>query len=309
MEVYPNYYDKFSCINSRCHHNCCIGWEIDIDEETYSYYNSLNGKLGKKLKENICLSDEGNLCFKLLDNERCPFLDRNNLCEIIKELGEDSLCQICADHPRFVNCIDDREEIGLGMCCEAAASLILTQKERFKLLPEYDGKNEILLLRDEVINEIQNSRNSSKKTAELLASKFKLNFSKAEIKQCIEFLITLEVLDVNWISILKELLEQFDELDFDAFLEYIGKRDREYKNLLTYFAYRHLSVSRDLSEFSARMGFVLLGYYILYSLGAFIFKRDSSMPVSMSVELARMYSAEIEYSEENTALIIQKFAC
>ena len=307
MEVYPNYYDKFSCINSSCHHNCCIGWEIDIDDETHAYYSSLDGDIGKKLKDSICVSQSGETYFNLSENGRCPFLDSENLCEIIKSLGEDGLCQICADHPRFINCIDDREEIGLGMCCEAAALLILSQKERFELLPEYDGKNEILLARDEVINEIQDSPNSSQEIAQHLASKFKLSFSKAEIKKSIEFLITLESLDTNWTSLLKELSEHFDELDFEAFGEYIEKRDREYKNLLTYFAYRHLSVSSDFCEFSARMGFVLLGYYVLYSLGALILKRDASLPISISSELARMYSAEIEYSEENTDLIIKKF--
>ena len=307
MEVYPNYYDKFSCINSRCHHNCCIGWEIDIDAETCAYYSSLGGDIGKKLKDSICVSQSGETYFKLLENGRCPFLDSENLCEIIKSLGEDSLCQICTDHPRFINCVDDREEIGLGMCCEAAALLILSQKEHFELLPKYDGKNEILLARDEIINEIQNSPDYSPKIAEYLAAKFDLSFSKAEIKKSIEFLTTLEALDTNWTSLLKELSEHFDELDFEAFGAHIEQRDREYKNLLTYFSYRHLSVSNDFREFSARVGFVLLGYYVLYSLGAFILKRDASLPISMSSELARMYSAEIEYSEENTDLIIKRF--
>ena len=29
----PEYYEKFSCIASRCKDSCCAGWEIDIDEE------------------------------------------------------------------------------------------------------------------------------------------------------------------------------------------------------------------------------------------------------------------------------------
>ena len=308
MEVYPNYYDKFSCTNSRCKHNCCIGWEIDIDKETHALYNSLRGKLGKKLKENICLSDNGDAYFKLLENERCPFLDKDNLCEIIKELGEDGLCQICSDHPRFINCIDEREEIGLGLSCEAAATIILTKKEKAEFLPKYEGKNEILLTRDNVINEIQLSDNSSIETAKRLASAYKLNFTNNELKKHIAFLMTLEILDDNWLILLKELYENLEKLDLEEFSQYISERDYEYKNILTYFSYRHLSISEDMYDFAARMGFVLLGYYVLYFLGTFIFKRDTSLPQSMSIELARMYSSEIEYSEENTKLIIQKFA-
>mgnify|MGYP006874698003 CR=1 FL=1 len=35
MFVYPDYYKEFKCIAGECRHSCCIGWEIDIDEETY----------------------------------------------------------------------------------------------------------------------------------------------------------------------------------------------------------------------------------------------------------------------------------
>ena len=300
MKVYPNYYNKFSCINSKCRHNCCIGWEIDIDGETYDYYKSLGGALGKKLKENISLSSSGVPCFKLSENDRCPFLDKDNLCKIIKCLGEGGLCQICADHPRFINCIEDREEIGLGLSCEAAASLILSQKEPFEIKPIYEGDNEILHERDSVIDTIQNSHSSSAQVAKSLALKFGLSFSKEEIKEHIEFLLTLETLDNSWTRLLESLLEHFDELDFENFSAYIKERDYEYKNILTYFSYRHLSVSIDISDFNARMGFVLLAYHILYSLGAFMLKRYTSLPQSVTAELARMYSFEIEYSQENT---------
>jgi len=40
-EIFPNYYDKFTCIAGACKHNCCIGWEIDIDESTMELYESM----------------------------------------------------------------------------------------------------------------------------------------------------------------------------------------------------------------------------------------------------------------------------
>ena len=88
----PDYYNKFSCIANKCNHNCCIGWEIDIDNETYEYYKSLKGDMGKRLCEEV--SEEGTPHFKLSDNERCPFLNEYNLCDIITELGENALCEI-----------------------------------------------------------------------------------------------------------------------------------------------------------------------------------------------------------------------
>ena len=35
--IAPDYYNKFSCIADKCRHSCCVGWEIDIDENTNEY--------------------------------------------------------------------------------------------------------------------------------------------------------------------------------------------------------------------------------------------------------------------------------
>lgn len=115
MDVFaPNYYKKFKCIKGECKHSCCIGWEIDIDIETLEFY-----KTDSEIIKNIELCDTPH--FVLGKDERCPFLNKNNLCDIILKYGEQGLCQICNDHPRFVNEYNSREEIGLGLTCEAAA--------------------------------------------------------------------------------------------------------------------------------------------------------------------------------------------
>ena len=45
-QIYPNYYDHFTCIADKCKHNCCIGWEIDIDDDTMDIYDSIGGEFG-----------------------------------------------------------------------------------------------------------------------------------------------------------------------------------------------------------------------------------------------------------------------
>ena len=49
----PEYCSKFICTADRCTDNCCIGWEIDIDEKSLEYYESVEGDFGEKLKNNI----------------------------------------------------------------------------------------------------------------------------------------------------------------------------------------------------------------------------------------------------------------
>ena len=46
----PSYYKTFQCIADKCEHSCCIGWEIDIDEDSYDYYMGIEGAFGERLK-------------------------------------------------------------------------------------------------------------------------------------------------------------------------------------------------------------------------------------------------------------------
>lgn len=116
----PDFYDSFKCIADRCTDTCCVGWEIDIDDGSQEAYRKVAGAFGDRLRANI---EDGH--FKLLPHDRCPFLDKANLCEIYTHLGEGALCDICREHPRFVEVYGDIMERGLGLCCEEAARLLL----------------------------------------------------------------------------------------------------------------------------------------------------------------------------------------
>jgi len=117
----PNFYDSFRCIADKCSDTCCIGWEIDIDENSLKRYASIKGNFGDQLRQNL---EDGH--FKLLKGDRCPFLRQDGLCDMICHLGESSLCDICREHPRFVEVYGDIMERGIGLCCEEAVRLLLT---------------------------------------------------------------------------------------------------------------------------------------------------------------------------------------
>ena len=112
----PNYYDEFKCIADKCKHNCCIGWEIDVDENTLEKYKKLDKRFGTGILDTICMEDTPH--FVLCENERCPQLDEKGLCKLISRFGEEALCNICNDHPRFRNYFENFTEMGLGLCCE-----------------------------------------------------------------------------------------------------------------------------------------------------------------------------------------------
>lgn len=142
MKTYvPEYYFDFKCIAHRCSHTCCAGWEIDLDEDTLRSYAGVSGSLGEKLRRSIVREEDGSAHFLLQGpEERCPFLQADGLCRLILELGEGSLSQICTDHPRFRNSIGPREEMGLGICCEAAAELVLNWQKPFRLMEPDAGR-------------------------------------------------------------------------------------------------------------------------------------------------------------------------
>ena len=119
----PDFYDSFHCIAGKCTDTCCVGWEIDIDEASAKRYAKVKGAFGEKLRENI----EDNH-FKLSPGDRCPFLRQDGLCDMICHLGEDSLCDICREHPRFVEVYGDIMEKGIGLCCEEGVRLLLECK-------------------------------------------------------------------------------------------------------------------------------------------------------------------------------------
>ena len=136
----PVYYSDFHCIADKCKNSCCsAGWEIDIDSETEEFYGNVSGDFGDKLRKSISNTKPAHF---LLDGKKnCPFLNDKKLCDIFTVLGEEHLCQICKDHPRFYEWFDGVKEAGIGLCCEEAARIILSNKSPFNTY-EVDIDNE-----------------------------------------------------------------------------------------------------------------------------------------------------------------------
>ena len=130
----PSFFDQFKCIGSACTDTCCAGWEIEVDETTAEGYLTEKGAFGDRLRREIG-SEPGEYFFKLQDN-RCPFLNKEYLCDIFINLGEDRLCDICREHPRFYNWFGDYTEVGLGLCCEEAERLLFSDSKPLTFVEE-----------------------------------------------------------------------------------------------------------------------------------------------------------------------------
>ena len=311
--IFPDYYDSFKCIASACRHNCCIGWEIDIDEESMAYYRSVGGEFGKRLKKNI--SRRGSPHFVLCENERCPFLNGDNLCDIYTELGEEHLCQICSDHPRFSNFYSGSTEIGLGLCCEAVAELVLSREEPVRFLFSEDDEpaekageleKEVLKTKYDLLGLLQDRRMPLEARVKKALEMCKAELPQMKTMEMARFFLSLERLDEKWTEVLEELCRA--DIDFESYEKYSEAFSHEYEQLAVYFVYRHFGSQIFEGCMAGAMGLAALSLQLLYTIGAMEYTKNGKFEFAERCELVRLYSAEIEYSQENIDMLFDTFA-
>ncbi len=129
----PSFYKDFECIAGACPDSCCQGWEVDADEASLKYYATLTGEIRKKIDSVLDKDEFGNTIFRLADNKRCPFLNRENLCDMHIAIGGEHTPFTCRMFPRFINDFGGTKEMGLSFSCPVASDMMfgLTEPMRF----------------------------------------------------------------------------------------------------------------------------------------------------------------------------------
>lgn len=308
--VAPDYYTSFHCIADRCQHSCCVGWEIDIDEDSLAWYQDPAHPLHEKLQENIDLSDTPH--FRLGANERCPFLTQEGLCQLILTAGEDELCQICADHPRFRNYFSDRTEIGLGLCCEAACKLILEREEptTFVVLDDDGVADEptleeaaFLTLRERIFAILQDRTLPMQERLTKMLTLCGASLPETTVGEWAGELRQLEQMDPAWDALLSTLVTSEKPLSLPM---EPTKWDIPLEQLAVYFAFRYLADSLEVAcncngRLAQRAGFCVRSVQFLYAL----FCISDGISLDTAEDMVRLYSSEIEYSEDNMGVLFE----
>lgn len=297
--IVPEYYHQFRCSPKECKKNCCIGWEIDIDTETAEKYLSDSGVLKDKFQK--CIKYENDSYqFILNKDERCPFLNSENLCEIILNYGESSLCEICDQHPRFRNFIGTIEEIGLGITCEIAGNIIIHNESPFRLVDLKIEQDELddyernfLNFRDDIFKIATNRTIPLEKRFKEIAEKIQISCYINEFEYWKNLFLDLEILNNEWINILNKpnIGINFSDVNF---LEH----ETEYENLFTYFVFRQFTPAIDDEFIKERLIFCMLSVYII--------RICSEFSGENIVEISAIFSSEIEYSDENVYRLLDE---
>ncbi len=332
----PSYYKKFSCTADKCTDSCCIGWEIDIDKDSMKFYRNVNGSFGKILCENI--SEIAVPHFILNKNQRCPLLNQNNLCNIFINLGEEHLCNICRDHPRYFAWYKNIKEGGIGLCCEAAAKIIMTESQLFSYYdiptePEgcedYDDNfyDYLFEIREKIIGHMQAQDIPLKQRLNnILHYTYKLqnrydNFSfgiekieninmtseKENITDVLNFFNSLESMESR--NLFSETISNTGNI-IKAAENMFKNAPHIYKyleNTTVYFIWRHFLKSVFEDEFYSKIAFAVLSAVVLAVMSANEYQKNNGISENDMIKIAVYYSKEIEYSEKNLNALFDSF--
>ncbi len=300
-EIYsPAYFKEFKCTAQNCTHCCCIGWEIDVDEDTAAKYASMQNGYGKRINESVVWCDQPH--FALTDEGRCPHLDESGLCRIINEYGEGCLCDICREHPRFYNETDCATEAGIGMSCEEACRLILSSDgyadirdpEGIALpLPDADGFS-ATRERNGIFRLLSDESHSYEEKIMLLSARYDIDKDMLSEESVCRILGSLEYLDESHRKLL---------LKYKRLCETSADIERPLCRALAYFIYRHCSESISADELRACVGLCLFLGVLLRSLAS----EAGACDVRSLILPCRIISEEIEYSTLNTESIKTEF--
>ena len=325
----PTYFYDFHCIADRCKDCCCVGWEIDIDKKSANLYKNTPGVFGDKLRKSIDFNSPSH--FILNDKNRCPLLNKQNLCEVFINLGEENMCDICTEHPRYYEWFDGIKEGGIGLCCEEATRIILSQNTHFSIMEKdipfenfdsYDA--ELFEYLSECRFKIISQLEASTKTFNLqirnilwYAYTIQLDidndlldneeilditsYEKNNTNSIFNFFTTLEPLNPNWISYLKNCI-----LTYNNSINKLETFEKEHPEIFTYlhniaiyFIWRYFLKGIFDKDIFSKVGFMAISVSLIKALFFCKWLETGNLQLEDCVEIVKNFSKEVEYSEEN----------
>ena len=363
----PEYFKDFKCIASECEDTCCAGWGIVIDDETYQKYQKVEGAFGDRLRNEI-VHDGGENIFVLKGND-CPFLDKNKLCDIYKNVGEEGLCYTCKQYPRYTEEFGSLREVGISLSCPEAARIILrdSKKATFELsendeeVNRYNDINAMLYIElmqcRKIIFDILQNRNIDlnirasiilaftkeiqDKIDESEISKIKSVREKYSSESIVKVFISSldnykdkEAVKYNnmheYFNVFKNLkhITPNDPLGLDDAIRYFwqNEEDKEiylfkhksfnkyyeesmykFEHILVYFIFRYFMKAVFDYDISAKVKTAIVSYLMIKELCIVRFTEEGELTDADIVDIAHMYSKDIEHLEENIESLAEIF--
>ena len=309
-------FDNFSCTAGACTDNCCIGWDVELDKKTLEFYKGFPCHL----KSNI---DFKNSKVLMCDDGRCPFLNKDNLCDIIINYGYDNISYICKNHPRFFNEFDTHTEFGYGLCCEEAVRLLFKNDVSFGRIDEENGyfklreilfgiiKDENLTLKEKIANYLDLICEAEdylffndKEDLNLFLENFtfsKNNFKKKDIKSFLEIIRETEPINDLWINTINGVIKNHKEISENS-SKIINLNKKRYEKLLYYYTFRYLLKDIENPEIIEKGKFIITLVLLNIFFDTLSFLENKNHFNKNTV----LISKQMEYSPFNLSYIYDK---
>ncbi|MDR3724184.1 MAG: flagellin lysine-N-methylase [Terracidiphilus sp.] len=124
-----SYAGRFHCIGAACEDDCCTGWTVPVDPQTFERFHRLPPS---PLKDELLVSIEQKTpptphfaTMRLDAAHHCPMLASSGLCRLQLAHGESILPETCREFPRYRQRLNGQTETALALSCPEAARLVL----------------------------------------------------------------------------------------------------------------------------------------------------------------------------------------
>ncbi len=300
--IYPTYYKNFKCIADKCPDSCCKDWDVVVDEESESFYNSVNTEFGEKIRSLTITDNDGDRIF-VSQNGKCPFWNKDMLCDIYINLGEEHLCETCKNFPRITQDYTDFVEHTLSLACPEGARLILEEENDYSefdnfIYNESDKLMDFLLkaraktskiFKDRKLSFAQRLKEALRYNKDIQNSLDEIfeSESVSDLSYIFELHNKLEIMSNEW----KEILASASKNEPDT------NHDVEFERLALYYIYRYYLNAIDSYNVLSTIKRIACAYIVLSRCEL---ERDCT-------RLMQLYSKEVEHSYENSEMLEDEF--
>lgn len=340
---FPEYYENFHCIGGVCPDSCCAGWEVDVDAESCDYYQTVPGRFGERLRRQL-ISEGEERYFPLTGDRRCPFLNRENLCEIYIELGEEALCQVCTEYPRYFMEAGQYQQMDMSLSCMELSRIFFSEEGPIRYFRAEDASEgevlsseeeaklaELLSLRNACIAFIQEGAETGESgdrfwdsLTEMLSAVFSEQrevwegtaegFLSAALSDLPQRFRRLETLDKRWTDFtaaLNGLLEweSAEALVSEFRLVFRTEYGRCFRRLAAYFLFRYCIDSFYEDSMADILRLLLRSLRTIELMAAVRLRQQGSYRLSDMIDTVHLFSKEVEHAEENVACFKSAEAC
>ena len=331
--IYPKYYKDFKCIANKCPDSCCKDWDVELDDNAEKYYNTVQGEFGDKIRSLTVDGEDNNRIFISREDGRCPFWNDDMLCDIYINLGEEHLCETCANFPRITQDYVTFTEHMLSFACPVASRLILDSDKPYddfnqsefdtdgveysveymefllkartqtaKILTD-KSKSFTARLKEAIIfnSEIQDRIDSDEYSLDDISVNLSdENTEKADCKFIFDLHQSLEIISGKWRSLIETASETCNNCKVSP--EY----DDDYEKLALYYAYVYYLKAID--TYNVMLPFQrLVCAYIIISRVENCLRGDGNYDKNRLSRIMQKYSKEVEHSYENSDILEFEF--